>query len=239
MQPKHTKESNSDQSGHDRQVVDQVGRNARLQLRISGSETKRRSDNKSDPNRRSVETTKPPTTGIKCCSYLSSCAVFRRWVRFGQGLKTTIDWPSIGSLAVKVTDPTRLAMPDNVHVVPAHVPSTPSKVPNRESGPVTIAVHVRPWFVDSLVSTSVGIVVVVVVVDVVVVVLVDVVVDVVDELVVVVPSDDTTKPRSLVSRSDACATLNSVEADVSSSLGPAMPDWKVYPHEFTENTGAT
>ena len=140
---------------------------------------------------------------------------------------------------MKVTDPTRFAMPDSEHVVPPHAPFATSNVPTRESGPgpVTIAVHVLPWLVDSPVSTPVGIVVVVVVVDVVVVVLVDVVVDVVDEVVVVVPSDDTTKPRSLVPRSDVCATLNSVEADVPWSLGPAMPDWKVYPHEFTENTG--
>jgi hypothetical protein len=110
-----------------------------------------------------------------------------------------------------------------------------SNVPARPSGPVTVAVQVRPWFVESALRPSVGSVVVVVVDEVLVVV--DEVLVVVDDVVVLDPSDDTTNPRSLVLRSDDCAKLNSVDADVPWSLGPAIPDWNVYPHEFTENTG--
>ena len=141
---------------------------------------------------------------------------------------------------MKVTEPTRLGMPDREHVVPTHVAASTPKTPVRPSGPLTIAVHVLPWLVDWPLSESVGIVVVVEVVDVVEVVEVVVLVDVVVELVVVVdPSDDTTNPRSSVARAEVLAALNRVEADVPCSLGPAMPDWKVYPHEFTEKMGPT
>lgn len=150
------------------------------------------------------------------------------------GLKTSMDWPPTlrGAVAVNVTDETRFGIPAKEHLAAPQSAAPASNEPERPSGPVTMAVHVRPSLVESAVRSLPGRVVVVVVL---VVVVLDVVV--VDEVVVVVPLDDTAKPRSLVVRSDVLAKMNSEEAEVPWSLGPAIPDWNVYPHEFTEKTG--
>ena len=135
------------------------------------------------------------------------------------GLVTSTD-PRLGSSAVNVTSPTLFTIPVNVQVPETHScspPLYPVKVPVRSTGPVTVAVQVRPWLVASDESDPGTVVVVVVVGG--------------SEVVVVVvvggEPGDTTNPRSDVVRSETFANANNCDADVPWSFGPAIPDWNV------------
>jgi len=54
MPPQHPEKDNSDHRGYNRQVVDQIGRQAALERCVRGSETNPHADTKSNPSRHSV-----------------------------------------------------------------------------------------------------------------------------------------------------------------------------------------